>query len=147
MSTPQIYIFCSKSPSLHVIIFSCYKKKNTISLPRRSLPKSKSFHEHKYLFSRRETFSFMNKNIFFMKIIRQSCSLNIQTAKHILCTFGFTTYLSQYNILHPTIYSIVFNPQHQWCLPTAPHVLTTNKKMKTILIKIRLISSKQTYKP
>ena len=61
-----------------------------------------------------------------MKIIRQSRSLNIQTAKHILCTFGFTTHLSQYNILHPTIYSIVFNPQHQWCLPTAPHVLTTN---------------------
>ena len=65
MNAPQIYIFYSKSPSLHIIIFSCYKKKNTISLPRRSLPKSKSFHEHKYLFSRRETFFFMNKNIFF----------------------------------------------------------------------------------
>jgi hypothetical protein len=51
--------------SLHIIIFSCYKKQAPFSLARRSLPKSKSFREHKYLFSRREIFFFMNKNIFF----------------------------------------------------------------------------------
>ena len=65
MNTPQIYIFYSESPSLHIIIFSRYKKKTPFSLARRSLPKSKSFREHKYLFSRREIFFFMNKNIFF----------------------------------------------------------------------------------
>ena len=96
-----------------------------------------------------------------MKIIRQSCPLNIQTAKYIPFTFGFTTLFSQQITLHSTIYSIVFNPQHQWCLPTAPHVLSTNTTIekqrndnKAALTKNRnhinelgLIGSKQTYKP